>query len=411
MNIESEKDPEKIIESEEDSGKMHMSKLAENSLKFTVLFILIVSTLWVCHQGPFSKVIDIGTTFQESYQDIKDVQDLKWPDVALCMNPVFKNKTEYAQFMDKAGKKEFQSLEEFNDEVKKVFYRQPMDILEAVMIGQTYSNTFDGMVPLTEPIVKSVQVDFDRNGFCAILSMEEGKKFLIQRGLVKENAIDADFMAAIMVKFDKMEDAKLYLQVIPQNDHLLIGDNLILPTQGMRLFAGEMKMLTVTFQTLKYMFQCSETEKILSPCLQNYIGNETQVNEITAKARTLVNLKLGGQENLKNVTNCLQPCYQLQYETRELSSNKLKDFTDSEMFIQYLKMKNIPFNKAGMVVVNHIKSNKIVAIEEVYQYDFLTFIGDSGGTIGVFLGFSFWSVYLDFLAPVINKICLKCCSK
>ena len=41
--------------------------------------------------------------------------------------------------------------------------------------------------------------------------------------------------------------------------------------------------------------------------------------------------------------------------------------------------------------------------KEVYQYTMLDFIGDAGGTIGIFLGISFYSIYKDILEPILEQ--------
>ena len=64
-------------------------------------------------------------------------------------------------------------------------------------------------------------------------------------------------------------------------------------------------------------------------------------------------------------------------------------------------------NVTTILILTHVKSKKILKMNEVYQYSALQFIGDSGGTIGIFVGMSFYSVYMDLMEFFLAKIGLK----
>ena len=51
-----------------------------------------------------------------------------------------------------------------------------------------------------------------------------------------------------------------------------------------------------------------------------------------------------------------------------------------------------------------IKAPQIKTFKEVYRYDAMSFIGDAGGIIGLFLGFSILSIYEELIKPLLHKI-------
>ena len=69
--------------------------------------------------------------------------------------------------------------------------------------------------------------------------------------------------------------------------------------------------------------------------------------------------------------------------------------------------KGFDLNLTTILILTHVKSKKILKMNEVYQYSALQFIGDSGGTIGVFVGMSFYSIYLDLMEFFKAKISSK----
>ena len=55
-------------------------------------------------------------------------------------------------------------------------------------------------------------------------------------------------------------------------------------------------------------------------------------------------------------------------------------------------------------LTNIIKAPQIKTFKEVYRYDAMSFIGDAGGIIGLFLGFSILSIYEELIKPLLHKI-------
>ena len=68
-----------------------------------------------------------------------------------------------------------------------------------------------------------------------------------------------------------------------------------------------------------------------------------------------------------------------------------------EPAIVYMHEQDFDPNTTSILILNHAKTNKLLKWTEVYQYTFLDFIGDSGGTVGIFVGLSLYSIYLELM--------------
>ena len=79
---------------------------------------------------------------------------------------------------------------------------------------------------------------------------------------------------------------------------------------------------------------------------------------------------------------------------------------DLEPAIQYMVEQNFDPKTTSILILAHKKSSKITKMTEVYQYSFLEFIGDSGGTLGIFVGISFYSIYLELIEIFYRKLSL-----
>ena len=128
---------------------------------------------------------------------------LEWPDVAICMEPLFKNKNLFEEFHSRIQNKTFANMVEFQSEVDQVFFKA-QDIIQGVLIGNNY---LDAVKPnatkfeIKSPLVTTIQSDYQRNGACAVLSLETAKNMMIENGYdqyLKEK--DSDFTAVIYLK-------------------------------------------------------------------------------------------------------------------------------------------------------------------------------------------------------------------
>ena len=75
-----------------------------------------------------------------------------------------------------------------------------------------------------------------------------------------------------------------------------------------------------------------------------------------------------------------------------------------EPAIVYMHEQDFDPNTTSILILNHAKTNKLLKWTEVYQYTFLDFIGDSGGTVGIFVGLSLYSIYLELMEQFYKKM-------
>ena len=58
----------------------------------------------------------------------------------------------------------------------------------------------------------------------------------------------------------------------------------------------------------------------------------------------------------------------------------------------------------SLLLVKHSKEPKIRVVQQVLKYSSQSFIAEVGGVVGIFLGLSFWSLYVILLQPLLNRL-------
>ena len=69
-----------------------------------------------------------------------------------------------------------------------------------------------------------------------------------------------------------------------------------------------------------------------------------------------------------------------------------------------VKVLNTGFNTSSMLVINHLVQKTVKTVKEEPKYTTITFISDVGGILGIFLGFSLWSIHSAIIAPFVKKL-------
>ena len=69
-----------------------------------------------------------------------------------------------------------------------------------------------------------------------------------------------------------------------------------------------------------------------------------------------------------------------------------------------VKVLNPGFNTSSMLVINHLVQKTVKTVKEEPKYTTITFISDVGGILGIFLGFSLWSIHSAIIAPFVKKL-------
>ena len=144
--------------------------------------------------------------------------ELEWPDIAVCMEPFFKDKELFENFSVKAKSRLFKNSEEFQAEVDQVFFKSE-EIIQAVLFGKSYPDAFSikniKSYEIKPPLIKTVQADYKRIGACAVISLMSAKQIMIKRGyeaFSKEK--DSSFITIIYLKVFLINILKYNLQKI-----------------------------------------------------------------------------------------------------------------------------------------------------------------------------------------------------
>ena len=165
---------------------------------------------------------------------------------------------------------------------------------------------------------------------------------------------------------------------------------------------GDFAVFLLKFEEEKYLRFC-KNEARMTPCIKKYL-DKTYGTNYTSKferSESLVISTFNGEKDLEKETGCLKTCYNTLYDLTQFRKFDIKYFSEPKIKT-FLKTHNDTVSPT--IMINHQKSNKIIQHEEVLEYDLAKFVSDSGGTVGIFVGLSFWSIFVDFISPVIEWI-------
>jgi hypothetical protein len=160
--------------------------------------------------------------------------------------------------------------------------------------------------------------------------------------------------------------------------------------------------MILEYRKKKKIRNCDHSNRPLTYCLMKYFdklyGHAT--GSFIAKYNDLAYTKFNGADKLYNKTGCLLPCETTEYYTREITAFHGGHIRDQGRHV--LDLQND--TTSALLIVNHVLPVKILLVEEVPQYTVMTYIGDVGGIVGIFLGMSFWSIYEGLIGPLLDRI-------
>ena len=204
-----------------------------------------------------------------------------------------------------------------------------------------------------------------------------------------------------MQESNKPSDSKMSMKFEMDGEDSLSGTGNINDNQVISINSGEANFFTMKIELEKHMRQCDKVERI-SNCIQNFYDTEYGEEEkFLAKADEQI-MKYSGRKELFQRTGCQLPCKQTKYLVEEFRRFNVKHLLDPE--IQNFLRKNGNDSNVSIVVFSHHKSQIIIQNEEVLEYDTSRIISEIGGIVGIFIGLSFWSFYLDFIAPILGAM-------
>ena len=121
--------------------------------------------------------------------------------LSVCKYPIYKNATKYNEFMTRISLNDFQNETEFNGIVDEVFYTKPKDFFLGFNMAPTYSAVGQNIsrMPIADPYVKIIHIDYLYNGFCAVLSYEAMTNLMIEQNEVESDQKDFSFYTSIFL--------------------------------------------------------------------------------------------------------------------------------------------------------------------------------------------------------------------
>lgn len=150
------------------------------------------------------------------------------------------------------------------------------------------------------------------------------------------------------------------------------------------------------------MLSSCTSENTRGSCIQKYLDQSYgfNVNNLTSKARTKSYIRRFSDDQLSNLTGCYRPCNSLHFFANKIHDYETIHLNEGERVMSDLKLKNLShdLSKVSVLILSHFKAQKLKTTREIYDYNWIQFISDAGGIIGIFLGISFWSVHqhLDY---------------
>ena len=103
--------------------------------------------------------------------------------------------------MAKIAINDFQNETEFNAIVDEVFYTKAEDFFLGFNMAPTYNEVGQNIsrMPIADPYVKMVLVDYLYNGFCAVISYEAMTNLMIEQNEVESDQKDFSFYTSIFL--------------------------------------------------------------------------------------------------------------------------------------------------------------------------------------------------------------------
>ena len=196
-------------------------------LKIFCLFILILITAKNVVQGPISTWMRNGTKFRENEILIQGIylgglsfflkskisdknllkillldleQPIEFPGLSICKVPMFKNKEKYQEFVSKSKTNTFIDEKEYNQMLNETFPNKIEEFVLKLGIGKDIFGAIENLnkIPVTAPYAKGIFVDFLYVGYCAIVSFEALKKYMVVEEKIDGNQ-DFDFYVILSI--------------------------------------------------------------------------------------------------------------------------------------------------------------------------------------------------------------------
>ena len=209
---------------------------------------------------------------------------------------------------------------------------------------------------------------------------------------------------SILQGIGRVADTVFNAKPVMNGEDSLVGVDTLTIKSLNAIVSGKMNVFHMYFELQKRLRNCQEIPRI-TPCIKGFYDNEYGVAFKNRHLRLFdeINTKYGGYQKLTERTGCLRPCEETTYRLEEFISFNAKDLPDPNVQEFLSRYENT--SQISLVVISHQKSKLVIQKEEVLEYDVQRLISEVGGIVGIFVGLSFWSLFLELIIPVISFIC------
>ena len=205
---------------------------------------------------------------------------------------------------------------------------------------------------------------------------------------------------------DNLEDMNFLMKLNMEGDDSLHSNPNLAGSTTLTMSPNEFQVYQLDFELKTLSRKCDDVARI-TPCIKKFFKNKYGINYQNQSAALVEEhlLFYGGKDAILKTTGCQLPCQQTIYKMNEYLNFKIKYFASEqirEIRSTFPNSENLP-----VILISHRKSDYILQYEEVLEYDLSRIISEVGGIVGIFLGLSFWSIYLDFIAPIFTFLKAK----
>ena len=336
--------------------------------------------------SPTIQLFEGSTIFVTKKEATHGQKPFQWPSLVICRNPIIKNQTSFETFM-----------ETFEPEAEKnAFFTNASDFIYDVAVASDSLTMFtDTSIrwPLQPPYVSTFLGEYQYKGYCLEISLESIRKEKIKRGELDETDPDTRFSIVLWLKGLKGTQEKYAVDILEDGETGLIttGDEGLIDVK-----ANHGTLLQLEFEREERIKGCSPLVASMTNCIMKSL--KAKWNSTFETYVDLGLAQINGIDFLANYSGCDRPCDRTIYKIKEVYSSPLNSISNVDM------KKPFPNQDGTLLMINHVKQSSFSKYQEQYIYDVQSWISDTGGITGIFLGVSFWSFYEMLLQPFIKKI-------
>ena len=182
------------------------------------------------------------------------------------------------------------------------------------------------------------------------------------------------------------------------------GETSLMTTRGSvwKLNNNHVAIYTVEFEEEHRLLNCQKSTELMSNCILNSLRKKQQNNTFMVYV-DLGLARVSGIEYLAKYTGCRQPCLRTVYKPKEYFSSPIEFTNNFEAQEPFPKDENDQ-PLGTLMIIKHVKQSSFSKHQERYYYNVQSYISDVGGISGIFLGFSFLSIYEMLFHPILQKL-------